>query len=104
VTEPGDSHPFSYLQFVVDDRLRGLDPTALPPKAPKGSLGGMGGGMGGGGPGGAGGMDMNDPQVQKLIEQLRQQGKLPAGLPAPGHPAAPPPPAPAPEAPAPEAP
>src|SRR6185437_8323742 len=36
VSEPGESHPFSYLQFVVEDRLRELDPTALPPKAAAG--------------------------------------------------------------------
>jgi len=88
VSEPGDSHPFSYLQFVVEDRLRALDPTALPPKAAKmgpGAAGpsGRGGsrdsaigspGGGGGSPGGGGGLDMNDPQVQKILEQLRRKG------------------------------
>jgi len=28
LNEPGESHPFSYLGFVVEDRLRELDPTA----------------------------------------------------------------------------
>jgi hypothetical protein len=84
VSEPGETHPFSYLQFVAEDRLRELDPTALPPKAPKGGMGMGGGGPGGaGGPGGMpGGIDTSNPQVQKLLEQLRQQGKLPpAGAP-----------------------
>lgn len=62
VNEPGESHPFSYLEFVVEDRLRDLDPAALPPKAAKP--------LGGGGPGN---LDMNDPQVQQLIRQLQQQ-------------------------------
>jgi hypothetical protein len=76
VTEPGvESHPFSYLEFVVEDRLRELDPTALPPKAPK--MGGPGGNL-----------DMNDPQIQELIRQLQQrqqQGGGPPGAP-PGMP------------------
>jgi hypothetical protein len=75
VTEPGESHPFSYLEAVVEDRLRELDPSALPPKAPK--MGGPGGGD----------MDMNDPQIQELIRQLQQQkGGAPPGAPAPGAP------------------
>jgi hypothetical protein len=77
VTEAGENHPFSYLEFVAEDRLRALDPTALPPKAPK--MGGPGG-RGAGGPGSpnAGGSpDMNDPQVQKLIEQLKRKGGAP---------------------------
>jgi hypothetical protein len=105
VSEPGEAHPFSYLQFVAEDRLRELDPTALPPKAPKsapgmgggaGGLGGMGGMMPGGGRGGApggGGLDMSDPQVQKLIEQLKRKGAAGGGAPAP---ILPPTPAPAP--------
>ncbi len=89
VTEPGESHEFSYLEFVAEDRLRALDPTALPPKASKsGGVGGQGQGRAGGAPGAgrAGGSpgspDMNDPQVQKLIEQLKQRG----GAPPPGAP------------------
>ncbi|HEX4447717.1 MAG TPA: tetratricopeptide repeat protein [Polyangiaceae bacterium] len=89
VSEPGETHPFPYLQFVVEDRLRELDPTALPPKAAALKGGGGGMGPGGGGAHGPGGLDTSDPQVQKLIEQLRQQGKLPpAG--APGMPPMPP--------------
>jgi hypothetical protein len=65
VTEPGESHPFSYLEFVAEDRLRELDPSALPPKAPK--LGGPGGGT----------IDMNDPKIQELIRQMQQKGGAP---------------------------
>jgi hypothetical protein len=61
VTEPGEKHPFSYLEFVVEDRLRALDPTALPPKAPK--MGGPGGNI-----------DMNNPEIQELLKKLQQQG------------------------------
>jgi hypothetical protein len=84
VSEPGESHPFSYLEFVAEDRLRELDPTALPPKAPKALPGGPrpGGAGAGAGPGG---LDMNDPQVQQLIEQLKKKGQLPPGL-VPGAP------------------
>ena len=35
LASPARRHPFAYLEFVVEDRLRELDPTALPPKAPK---------------------------------------------------------------------
>ena len=62
VTEPGESHPFPYLEVVVEDRLRALDPTALPPKAPK--MGGPGGNI-----------DTSDPQIQELLRQLQQQQK-----------------------------
>jgi hypothetical protein len=72
VTEPGESRPFSYLEFVVEDRLRDLDPAALPPKAAK-----MPGGLG------PGGVDMQDPQVQQLIRQLQQQAQQKGGGPIP---------------------
>jgi hypothetical protein len=65
VSDPGREHPFSYLQDVVEDRLRALDPGALPPKAAK--TPGAGAGKG------PGGLDMNDPQVQELLRQLREQ-------------------------------
>lgn len=72
VSDPGETHAFPYLEFAGEDRLRALDPTALPPKTPKMPAGH---GRPPGGPGGAmGGADMNDPQVQKLIEQLKRKG------------------------------
>jgi len=85
VAEPGAEHPFSYLEYVVEDRLRALDPTALPPK-PKA---GHGAGGPGGGPGGD--VDMSDPEIQELLRQLQQQGQgggagLPAPAPPPGGP------------------
>jgi hypothetical protein len=64
VTEPGEGHAFSYLEFAVEDRLRELDPSALPPKGPK--LGGPGGNI-----------DMNDPKIQELLRQLQQKGGAP---------------------------
>ena len=90
VAEPGSEHPFSYLEYVVDDRLRALDPSALPPK-PKGTRGmGGPGGPPAGGPGGD--VDMSDPQIQDLIRQLQQQqgqgggGNIPMPAPPPGGP------------------
>ncbi len=67
-TEP-TSHPFPYLQEVTDDRLRALDPSAVPPKPPPGL----------GGPGGASGM--NEAQMRKLIEQLQRQAQQKGGGP-----------------------
>jgi hypothetical protein len=78
VNEPGETHPFSYLGFVVEDRLRELDPTALPPKASKEPP--LAGARGAGGAGG--GLDMNDPKIQELLRQLKQKGGTPA-LPSP---------------------
>ena len=90
VTEPGETHAFPYLEFVVDDRLRELDPTAVPPK-PKPGMGGPGGPGGAGG--GPGDMDMNDPQIQELLRQLQQKGGAPGGGPGGpgGRPPMPPP-------------
>ena len=104
VSEPGQTHPFSYLEFVVEDRLRELDPTALPPKAPKSMMGPGAAGRPGGAGGAPGkGLDMSDPQVQKLIEQLKQRKNPTPGMPPmpSGLPAMPPPtpPTPPPEAP-----
>jgi hypothetical protein len=58
VEEPGESHPFSYLEFVVDDRLRTLDPSAAPPKPS---------------PSPHDQMDMNDPRVREMIEKIQKQ-------------------------------
>lgn len=75
ISEPDPEHSFEYLDAVVEDRLRQLDPSALPAKTPKLANGGMpagpGGGPQGGGPGGQ--PDMNDPRIQEIIRQLQQQ-------------------------------
>ena len=42
LNEPGANHPLPYLQELCDDRLRRIDPTALPAKE-QGSLGGPSG-------------------------------------------------------------
>jgi hypothetical protein len=77
VSEPGDERSFSYLEFVVEDRLRELDPSALPPKAPK-NMPPLGG---------AGGSGMDDPRIQELLRQLQQQKGGPLVPPPPGGPA-----------------
>ncbi len=81
VSEPGESHPFSYLKFVVEDRLRELDPTALPPKVKADANGaGRAAGSGAAAPGGNH-VDMNSPEIQKLLQQLKQKGAAPPGGP-----------------------
>jgi hypothetical protein len=80
VSEPGESHPFSYLKFVVEDRLRELDPTALPPKV-RTEANGAGKQGGAVGPGGNH-VDMNSPEIQKLLQQLKQKGGAPPAGPA----------------------
>ena len=65
VTKPGENHPFPYLEQVTDDRLRALDPTALPAK-PSGPMGPMGAGAGGQ-------PKMSEAQMKALIEQLKKQ-------------------------------
>jgi hypothetical protein len=84
VSEPSETHTFSYLEFAVEDRLRELDPSALPPKAPK--LGGLGAG-GGAGAGGAPNnpIDMSDPKIQEILRQMQQQQQKKGG-PPPGAP------------------
>jgi hypothetical protein len=77
VSSPDQEHQFEYLEIVVEDRLRELDPTALPPRAAKGPPGGVGGAGGGGMP------DMNDPRIQELLRQIQQKQ---GGAPAPGAP------------------
>ncbi|MGO9834971.1 MAG: hypothetical protein ACLP1X_12215 [Polyangiaceae bacterium] len=72
VSEPGESHLFSYLEFVVEDRLRELDPTALPPKTPKGA---------GGGAGPNAGVDSTNPQIQELMRQMNEKARQKGGAP-----------------------
>lgn len=60
VSKPGENHPFPYLEEVATDRLRSLDPTAVPPK----QAGNMGG---------AAGPQMNEAQLKQLIERLKKQ-------------------------------
>jgi hypothetical protein len=76
VNKPGENHPFPYLQIVTEDRLRALDPTALPPKQ-TGALGNMAGG------GAGGGKQMNEAQIKALIEQMQKNQKEHPGEGAP---------------------
>jgi hypothetical protein len=66
INKPGEGHPFPYLQELADDRLRALDPTALPPK-PSGSMAGPGGNK------------MSDEQMRKLIEQFKKSQEQQGG-------------------------
>jgi hypothetical protein len=71
INKPGDKpgeHPFPYLQEVAEDRLRTLDPSAVPPRPQMGGMGGMGGHGGG-----AGGM--TEQQMKELIEKLKKQAE-----------------------------
>lgn len=77
VEEPGEGHSFAYLQFVVEDRLRELDPTALPPKPSK--MGGLESLGAGGAGGGRGGIDPNDPKFREILRQLQQQQRQKQG-------------------------
>jgi hypothetical protein len=61
---PGATHNMRYLEEVTEDRLRALDPTALPPK-PVGKLGGPGGN------------NLTEAQIRKLMEQLQKQQQHP---------------------------
>jgi hypothetical protein len=70
LTQAGDNHAFVYLEYVTDERLRALDPTALPPKA-AGQLGGPGQNQ------------LSQAQLRRMIEQAKKgQGKTPGGGPA----------------------
>jgi hypothetical protein len=74
VVKPGETGDYQYLQFVVEDRLRALDPASVPPKPKGGGLAGPGGNI-----------DMNDPRVQKIIreymEKQQQQQQSGGGAP-----------------------
>jgi len=74
VSEPGTKRPFAYLQFALEDRLRELDPGALPPKAARPVGGGAGANL------------EDNPKLQELIRQLQQQQqqKSQGSEPAPG--------------------
>ncbi|MEO8878642.1 MAG: hypothetical protein ABI461_23835, partial [Polyangiaceae bacterium] len=61
VNKPGENHPFPYLEILAEDRLRALDPAALPPKKANRM---------GGGPTGS---QMSEAQMRKLIEQMKKQ-------------------------------
>ncbi len=60
VSKPGENHPFPYLEEVASDRLRSIDPTAVPPK-PSGNMSG------------ATGPQMNEAQLKQLIDRLKKQ-------------------------------
>ncbi len=60
VNKPGENHPFPFLENLTEDRLRALDPTALPPK----QVNRMGG---------PAGNQMSEAQMRKLIEQMQRQ-------------------------------
>jgi hypothetical protein len=62
LSQPGTPLHMTYLQNVTDDRLRVLDPLALPPK-PAGMLGGPGGNK------------LSEAQIRALFEQLQQKQK-----------------------------
>jgi hypothetical protein len=72
--KPGDSHSFVFLEQVADDRLRALDPTAIPPK----SAGQFGG---------SGQKQFSTAQIKQLMEQMKKNGGhppaggAPSGLP-----------------------
>jgi hypothetical protein len=63
----GESHPFNFLERQVDDLLRRIDPSAVPPPAP---------------PGGAG-QSMSAEERQRLNEMIQRQigGQKPTGSP-----------------------
>jgi tetratricopeptide (TPR) repeat protein len=54
ISKQGEATVFPYLDTVVDDRIRALDPSALPAKNPYGK------------------MDMSDPRMRQLLEQLQR--------------------------------
>jgi hypothetical protein len=70
ISEPAGTHKFAYLEFVVDDRLRELDPSALPPKAAFPPQGGAGSGV-----------DTSDPKIQELLRQMQEKAKQKGGAP-----------------------
>jgi predicted negative regulator of RcsB-dependent stress response len=68
LSPPGETHPFVYLEAIADDRLRQLDPSAIPPKSK--------------GPGPGAGGKWTEEQIQKLMEQYKNaQGAGGGGTP-----------------------
>lgn len=68
--QKGESHPFAYLDEAATDRLRSLDPSAVPPKP---QMGGMGGFGQGGQP--------SQQQLMEMIKRMQQQQKGGGGHP-----------------------
>ena len=62
LTAPGTNHAMRYLEEVADDRLRALDPAALPPKQ-TGQLAGPGGNK------------LSEAQIRALFEQYQKKGQ-----------------------------
>lgn len=72
ISKPGESHPFGYLGPAVDDRIRAIDPKAIPEP--------QGGGMPGmGGPGKTSPAQMKQMQemIRKMQEKMKQGGGAP---------------------------
>lgn len=76
ISKPGDSHPFGYLGPAVDDRIRAIDPKAIPEP--------QGGGMPGmGGPGGGKSSPAQMKQMQEMIRKMQEKMKQGGGAPDP---------------------
>jgi hypothetical protein len=70
VSDPSQGRPFAYLDVVVTDRLRALDPSAVPPK-PAG-LNGL-----------PSNLDTSDPEaVQRFLRQLQEHGQQGGPMPS----------------------
>jgi hypothetical protein len=70
LSDPSQGRPFAYLDVVVTDRLRALDPSAVPPK-----------------PTGVNGLpsnlDTSDPEaVQRFLRQLQERGQQGGPMPS----------------------
>jgi len=78
-SKPGENQVFPYLEQYAEDRLRSLDPSALPPKSPMAGMGGLGGMMGGNN-------KLTDAQrraIQEAMRKAQQQHGAPPGGGAP---------------------
>jgi hypothetical protein len=72
LSKPGEGHAFPMLEQLAEDRLRALDPSALPPKM---NAGHMGGGGGFGNLGAPGGKQPSEAQIREMIRRMQQQQK-----------------------------